>query len=251
MSKLPVSVYIICQNEAQHIRRVLESVKEFDEVIIVDSGSTDETLEIAKIYTDKIYYQKWLGFAGQKEYAKNLCSHTWVLNLDADEQLTPELKTEIEEIIKESTIDGLDIRISSKYMGKFNHPFSKFNRRVRFFRKSKGYYPEKLVHESIVIDGKVKKAKGFIFDYGTLNLETHLRKINEYSSLRAQEKAEKGKKASVVKLLCIFPLAFFKSYVIKRGFLNGIRGFVAAINNAYYAFLKEAKLYEKRGKNKI
>jgi len=245
MSKLPVSVYIICQNEAQHIRRVLESVKDFDELIIVDSGSTDETLTIAKEYTDKVYHQDWLGFAGQKEYAKNLCSNKWVLNLDADEQMTPELKGEIEEAIKKNSVDGLDIKISSKYMGAFNHPFSKFNRRIRFFRKSKGHYPEKLVHESIVIDGKVKKAKGFIYDYGTLNLETHVRKINEYSSLRAQEKAEKGKKASMMKLLGIFPLAFFKSYVIKKGFLNGTRGFVAATNNAYYAFLKEAKLYER------
>ncbi|WP_295418435.1 glycosyltransferase family 2 protein [Sulfurovum sp.] len=251
MSKLPVSVYIICQNEAQHIRRVLESVKGLDEVIIVDSGSKDETLEIAKAYTDKIYHQEWLGFAGQKEYAKNLCSHEWVLNLDADEQLTPELKDEIEETMKENSVDGLDIRISSKYLGKFNHPLSKFNRRVRFFRKAKGRYPEKLVHESVVIDGKIKKAKGFIFDYGTLNLETHVRKINEYSSLRAEEKAQKGKKASALKLMSIFPLAFFKSYVIKRGFLNGLRGFIAAMNNAYYAFLKEAKLYEKKGKNRI
>jgi glycosyltransferase involved in cell wall biosynthesis len=245
MSKLPVSVYIICQNEEQHIRRVLKSIKEFDEVIIVDSGSMDKTLEIAKEYTDKIYHQKWLGFAAQKEYAKNLCSNEWVLNLDADEELTHELKNEIEETMKEDAVDGLDIKISSQYLNKFNHPLSKFNRRVRFFRKVKGHYPEKLVHESIVIDGKVKKANGFIYDYGTLDLKTHVTKINDYSSLRAQEKAEKGKKASLLKLVAIFPLAFFKSFVIKRGFLNGMRGFIAATNNAYYAFLKEAKLYER------
>jgi len=245
MKKLPVSVYIICQNEAQHIRRVLESVKEFDEIVIVDSGSTDDTLAIAKEYTDKIYYKKWLGFAGQKEYAKNLCSHEWVLNLDADEQVSPELQKEIEETIKENSTDGLDIPISSQYMGKFNHSFSKFNRRIRFFKKAKGYYPDKLVHESIVVEGKVKKAKGFIYDYGIVNLEIHIDKINKYSSLRAQEKSEKRKKASILKLLSIMPLAFFKSYVIKRGFFNGMRGFIAAVNNAYYAFLKEAKLYEK------
>lgn len=245
MSKLPVSVYIICQNEAQHIRRVLESVKDMDEVIIVDSGSTDETLEIAKEYTDKIYHQNWLGFAGQKEFAKNLCSNDWVLNLDADEQLTTELKEEIANTINDNQVNGLDIKISSMYFGKFNHPLCKFNRRVRFFRKSKGYYPQKLVHESITVEGKINKSKGFILDYGTINLETHLDKINAYSSLRAQEKVQKGKKASLLKLLTIFPLAFFKSYVIKRGLLNGIRGFIAATNSGYYAFLKEAKLYEK------
>lgn len=245
MSKLPVSVYIICQDEEQHIRRVLESVKAFEEVVIVDSGSTDRTLEIAKEYTDKIFHQEWLGFSKQKEYAKSLCSREWVLNLDADEQLSSELEEEIKETIKEDTVDGLDMKISSKYLGSFNHPLSKFNRRIRFFRKAKGHYPEKMVHESIVIDGKIKKAKGFIFDYGTLDLKTVLRKINEYSSLRAEEKFSKRKHASILKLLFVFPLAFFKSLIIKRGFLNGTRGFIAAMNNAFYAYLKEAKLYEK------
>jgi len=246
LSKILASVFIICQDEAQHIRRVLESVKEFDEVIIVDSGSKDETLEIAKEYTDKIYHQKWLGFAAQKEYAKNLCTNEWVLNLDADEQVTPELKNEIKETMKENSVDGLDIKISSHFLGVFNHPLSKFNRRIRLFKKSKGHYPKKLVHESIVLDGTIKKADAFILDYGIVNIETQVKKINNYSSLRAEEKQKKGKQASVVKLITIFPFAFFKSFILKRGFLNGIRGFIAATNNSYYAFLKEAKLYEKR-----
>lgn len=245
MTKIDASVYIICQDEEKHIERVLESVKEFDEIIIVDSGSTDRTLEIAKRYTDKIYHQDWLGFAGQKEYARTLCTHKWILNLDADEELTIELKQEIINTMKKDNIDGLDIKISGKFLGKFNHNLSKFNRRIRFFKKESGYYPEKLVHESIVVNGNIKKADGFIFDYGTDNLEIHIKKINSYSSLRAEEKYLKNKKYSLLKLLLVFPIAFIKSYIIKRGFLNGIRGFIAAINNSYYAFLKEAKLYEK------
>lgn len=239
------SVYIICQNEENHIQRVLESIKDFAEIIIVDSGSSDKTLEIASEYTKNIHHQEWLGFAAQKEYAKNLCTQDWVLNLDADEQLTIELKEEIEKTISFNNVDGLDIKISSRFLGEFNHPSSKFNRRVRFFRKSSGHYPPKLVHESIVIKGKIQKADGFIYDYGTIDLETHLSKINSYSSLRADEKFNKGKKASLLKLLLVFPLAFVKSFFIKRGFLNGTRGFVAAMNNSFYAFLKEAKLYEK------
>jgi len=245
MSKILASVYIICQDEESHISRVLDSVKDFDEIVIVDSGSLDNTLKIAKNYTDKIYYQEWLGFAKQKEYAKSLCKNEWVLNLDADEELSKELKQEIEDIIKQNKVDGLDIKISSKFLGKFNHPLSKFNTRVRFFRKSKGYYPDKLVHESIVVNGEIHKAVGFIYDYGIVDLKTHLYKINNYSTLRAEEKKQKGKKASVMKLIFIFPLAFFKSFILKRGFLNGLRGFIASMNNAYYAFLKEAKLYEK------
>jgi len=244
INKIAASVYIICQNEETHIQRALESVRDFDEIIIVDSGSKDSTLEIAKRYTEKVYHQKWMGFATQKEYAKNLCTHEWVLNLDADEELSPQLRKEIEETIDRGDVDGLNIPVSSLYIGAFNHPWSKFNKRIRFFRKSKGYYPPKLVHESIVIKGNIKKSKGFIYDYGITDLQTHLSKINTYSTLRAQEKVTKGKKASIMKLLTIIPLAFIKSFILKRGFLNGLRGFIAAINNAYYAFLKEAKLYE-------
>lgn len=245
---IKASVYIICKNEEQHIKRVLESVKDFEEIVVVDSGSVDKTLEIVKNYTNKVFHQDWLGFAKQKEFAKNLCSNEWVLNLDADEQLTKELKQEIVNVINENKIDGLNIKISSSYLGKFNNEKSKFNRRVRFFRKSAGHYPEKLVHESIVVSGKIENAKGFIYDYGTLDLKTHLNKINEYSTLRAEEKFEKNKKASLFKLLLVFPLSFFKSFFIKRGFLNGLRGFIAAMNNSFYAFLKEAKLYELNNK---
>ena len=247
---IKVSVYIICKNEEKHIKRVLESVKEFDEIIIVDSGSTDNTLEIAKNYTKNIYHQEWMGFAKQKEYARSLCTNEWVLNLDADEELTNELRNEIVNTINENKIDGLNIKISSLYLGKFNSEKSKFNRRIRFFRKDLGYYPDKLVHESIIVNGKIKKAKGFIYDYGTIDLKTHLDKINAYSSLRAEEKFEKNKKSSLFKLLFVFPLAFFKSYIIKRSFLNGTRGFIAAMNNSFYAYLKEAKLYELNNKNK-
>lgn len=246
---IKASVYIICKNEEKHIKRVLESVKEFDEIIIVDSGSTDNTLEIVKNYTKNIYHQEWMGFAKQKEYARSLCTNEWVLNLDADEELTNELKNEIINTINENKIDGLNIKISSLYLGKFNSEKSKFNRRIRFFRKDLGYYPEKLVHESIMVNGKIKKAKAFIYDYGTIDLKTHLDKINAYSSLRAQEKFGRNKKSSLLKLLFVFPLAFFKSYFIKRSFLNGTRGFIASMNNSFYAYLKEAKLYEFNNKN--
>ncbi len=242
------SIYIICQNEEKHLKRLLDSVKDFDEIIIVDSGSTDKTLDIAKKYTSNIFHKDWLGFAAQKEYARSLCNNDWVLNLDADEELTEELQNEIIQVIDENKIDGLDIKISSQYLGKFNNTKSKFNRRIRFFRKELGYYPEKLVHESIIVNGKIKKANGFIFDYGTIDLKTHIEKINSYSSLRAEEKNKKNKKASLLKLLLVFPLSFFKSFIIKRGFLNGTRGFIAATNNSFYAFLKEAKLYELNNK---
>lgn len=250
---IKASVYIICQNEEKHIKRCLESVKDFDEIIIVDSGSNDKTLNIAKEYTDKIFHQDFLGYAGQKEFAKNLCSNDWVLNLDADEELSKELKDDISQAIINDDCDGLEVNIFSKYLGKFPNKCCKAITRIRFFKKNLGSYGAKLVHESIKLNGKVKKSKNFIYDHGLSTIQTQIDKINTYSSLRASEKVGKNKSSSSLKLIFVFPFAFFKSYIIRRNFLNGKRGFILAIILAFYAFLKEAKLYEswlKDSKNK-
>ena len=241
---IQASVYIICQNEERHIERVLKSVKDFDEIILVDSGSHDQTLEIAKAYTSHIHHQPWLGFSAQKEYAKNLCTHEWVLNLDADEELSPELKEEIITTMKENCVDCLDIKIAGLYLGKFNHPSSKFNRRIRFFKKTKGFYESKMIHESIKITGVTKKAKGFIYDYGSNTIHTQIQKLNDYSTLGAKEKFHKHQSSSLLKLVSIFPFIFLKNYILKRSFLNGTRGFISSMHSAFYAFVKEAKLYE-------
>ena len=239
------SVYAIVQNEEKHIERMLKSVADFAEIIIVDSGSTDKTLEIARNYTDKIYYKKWNNYAEQKEFAKNLCTNEWVLNLDGDEELSNELKNEIKQTIQNDDIDGLEIKIATLYLGKWTHKWTKHIQRIRFFRKKCGFYPEKLIHESIDFKGKSKLASGIIKDYGTQNLEIHINKINKYSSLRADEKIAKNKKSSLLKLVFIFPTIFIKSYFIRKNFLNGKSGFIGSMINAFYAFLKEAKLYEK------
>ncbi|MBE2984329.1 glycosyltransferase family 2 protein [Campylobacter sp. RM9344] len=240
---IKASVYIICKNEEKHIRRVLESVKDFDQVVIVDSGSTDDTLNIAKSYTDKIYHRDFTDYADQKEYAKNLCKNEWVLNLDADEELSSGLKNEIEQTIVNNDADGIEVLISSMYLGSFNK-YGRFIKRIRFFKKDMGSYPKKLVHESINFNGRVKKSKNFIYDYGSNEISTHINKINSYSGLRAVEKFEKNKKSSFLKLAFLLPIAFFKSYFIRRNFLNGKKGLIVSINLAFYAFLKEAKLYE-------
>lgn len=242
---IKASVYAIVMNEEKHIERMLKSVADFDEIIIVDSGSTDKTLEIAQKYTKNIFHQDFLGYAAQKEYAKNLCNNEWVLNLDGDEELSEPLKNEIASVITDDSTDALEVQISSIYMGKFPHKLAKNITRIRFFKKSLGEYPEKLVHESIKFGGRKRLSKNFIYDYGTDDITTQITKLNHYSSLRASEKFNKNKKFSLLKLLVVFPGAFLKSYIIRRNFLNGTRGFISALSLAFYAFLKEAKLYEK------
>lgn len=240
-----MSVYIISKNCELTLRQTLASVADFAEIIVVDSGSTDNTIEIAQAFHCKIYHQAWLGFAKQKQLALSYCQSEWVLNLDGDEVISPLLKQEIIDCVNNNAIDGLDIPIEDYFLGFPPPKGSRYNHRIRFFRKLKGSYDVGVeVHESISVQGQVKRSKGAIQHYGENSIFIKVTKSNQYSELKAIEKAKKGKKSSVLKLVLIMPLTFIKSYFLRRGFLNGRRGFIASSINAFYAFLKEAKLYE-------
>jgi len=246
MTSINASVYVICSNEEQHIGRLLESVKGFDEVILVDSGSKDGTLDIAKKFSNvHIFHQPWLGYAKQKAEGLNKCKNNWVLNLDADEVLSDELKTEIKVAIDQDNCDGLSCRLSEVFLGQSSHQFSKHADKIRFFKKAKGHYNlSALVHESISVDGKIRHADGVIYHYGLSSIETMIRKNNEYSTLAAKMKFLQKKRANTFKMIFIFFWAFWRAYFFKRFFLNGIAGFIHSMSIGFYAFLKEAKLYE-------
>ena len=246
MTPIKASVYIICFNEEQHIERVLENVKEFAEVVLVDSGSTDQTLEIAKRFSNvTIFHQSWLGYAKQKAYALEKCSNLWVLNLDADEVLSDALKQDIKTAITSNNCDALSCPLSEVFLKKAAHKFSKHADKIRFFKKSHGKYNlDVLVHESISITGKIKPVNGVIYHYGLTSIETMIKKNNEYSTLAARTKFARNKRANILKMIFSFIFAFFKAYFLKRFFLNGTRGFIHSMSIGFYAFLKEAKLYE-------
>ncbi len=248
---IPVSVYIITKNCEETLHNTLASVADFAEIILVDSGSTDKTIEIAQAFNCKIYHQAWLGFAKQKQLALDYCQSEWVLNLDGDEVASELLKTEIKQCIADNQLDGLDIPIDDYFLGFPPTKNSHFNHRIRFFRKAKGGYDTGVeVHESITVKGKVERSKGAIQHYGENSIFIKVTKGNHYSELRASEKFKKGKKFSLLKLVLVMPLTFIKSYILRRAILNGKRGFITSVLNAYYAFLKEAKLYEQHLKNK-
>ena len=248
---IPVSVYIITKNCEPTLRQTLASVADFAEIILVDSGSTDNTIEIAQEFNCKIYHQDWLGFAKQKQLALSYCQSEWVLNLDGDEVVSPLLKQEIIDCVNNNTVDGLDIPIEDYFLGFPPDKNSKFNYRIRFFRKLKGGYDLGVeVHESISVQGQVKRSKGCIQHYGENSIFVKITKSNQYSELKAIEKAKKGKKASLLKLVLVIPLTFIKSYFLRRAILNGKRGFIVSVLNSYYAFLKEAKLYEQNLKDR-
>ena len=249
---IPCSVYIVTLNCAEWLESTLESVKDFSEVIILDSGSTDLTYAIAESFPNtRISHQDWQGYAGQKSLALAQCKNDWVLNLDGDEVLSSELKAEIEQTIQSNQLDALITPINDVFLGVPNSKHTKKHAKVRFFRKSKGRYDlENKVHENVIVDGQSVRAEGDIYHYGESSIFVKVEKNNQYSELKAQEKYQKGKAPSLLKLVLVMPLTFIKSYFIRRSCLNGWRGFVNSMVNAFYAFLKEAKLFEQHQKMK-
>lgn len=251
VDKIPVSIAVICKNEAHNIERLLKSVTEFAEVIIVDSGSTDDTLKIAGQYTPHIYEHDWAGDGPQRQRAIAYCQYDWVLNLDADEQLTSELVAEIKAAIKSSEFAAYEVKFNDYFMQEFSSSYTKMHAKVRMFRKSSVVFQQKIVHASAPhVNGKIGSLSSPVLHYGDVTIDNKLKKSNLYSSLVVAEKVAKAKRASLLKLVFIFPLVFVKSYIIRRNFLNGKRGFIGSMMNAFYAFIKEAKLYEANQKNK-
>jgi len=198
---IPVSVYIITKNCEATLKETLASVADFAEIILVDSGSTDNTIEIAQEFNCKIYHQDWLGFAKQKQLALSYCKSEWVLNLDGDEVVSPLLKQEIIDSVNDNAVDGLDIPIEDYFLGFPPDKNSKFNYRIRFFRQAKGGYDLGVeVHESISVQGQVKRSKGCIQHYGENSIFVKISKSNQYSELKALEKAKKGKKSELTQI---------------------------------------------------
>ncbi len=247
MSHTPISVFIITLNEEAHIEEVLQSVQHFDEVVLVDSGSTDKTLEIAARYAVKIHHQDWLGFAKQKAHAMSLCSNEWVFNIDADEVISPEHSALIQQRVDARSADAYRIYFEDLFWGKEMSPSSGKRSIVRVYHKNKVAFPtDRLVHENVVLEkgAKTESLLGLVKHYGYHSTDVLMAKQNKYSTLKAQEKFNKGKQPSYLKLLLIFPVMFIKAYFLKKMFLSGKRGLVHATIDAMYGFLKEAKLHE-------
>lgn len=242
--KIPVSVFIITQNEEQHIERVIKSCQQFDEIIVVDSGSTDNTKQIAESLGAKVVHNDWPGYAKQKQYAMSLCKHDWVLNLDADEELTPKVVKVITAFIQQDKYVALKFRRNDLFLGKFLPSFIRLPTNIRLFLKQHTqYYLDNLVHEGPGIQGKIKHTSVYFNHYGYADIETLNSKYEYYSTLKAQEKFNKGKTPSRLKISLISTLEFIRFFIIYRYCLAGLRGYILSKQAANYAFLKESKLY--------
>ena len=242
---LPVSAYIITLNEQENIGACLDRLVEFDEVILVDSGSTDATLAIASNYPNvKASFNEWPGFSEQKSHALSLCKNEWVLNIDADELISDEYLDELRRIVEANEVDALESNRTLYRWGRKPRHFGGDDRLIRLFRKSHGHYEPRRVHESITVEGRIAKTDATIIHNENLTFGQRVDKSNKYSQAKAEDKFEKGQRASVLTVWLIFPVTFIQVYLLKGHFLDGVGGLMTAMNAAYYNFMKYAKLRE-------
>jgi glycosyltransferase involved in cell wall biosynthesis len=246
MDKALLSVIVITKNEQDNIEDCLESVKWADEIIVVDSVSTDKTEEICRKYTDKFYVKDWPGFGIQKQRALALASHEWILSVDADERVTLDLKDEIiEKISQDSNTDGYLIPRLSNYLGKdIRHSGWYPDYTLRLVRRQKSYFTSDIVHEKMVVDGSVNKLKGHFSHYPYRDITHHMQKLNDYSSLSAEKMFANGKYISWPMIFLKALFGFIRAYIFKMGFLDGWQGLVVSISTGVSVYMKYVKLKE-------
>jgi len=245
---LSLSCAIITFNERDNIERTLQAIDFIEDIVVVDSGSTDGTLEILRTFPKiKLEVRTFESYQIQKNYAISLTKAPWVLALDADEVVSPELKEEILNLMEEESIDGFQIPRLTRYLGTWiRHGGWYPNHQIRLFRKHKGRFKGGLVHEKVELNGNLGTLNNPLFHFSYKNISDHIQFIDRYSDLFSEEEFRKGSKSSV---LWAIGKGFFKMlwmYFFRFGFLDGKPGIILAILGFYYNFLKYVKLYEKQ-----
>jgi len=253
MEKAKLSVCIVTYNEEENIRKCLESVAWAEEIIVVDSFSTDETVAICREYTDRIFQRPWPGHIEQKNFALEQATRPWVLCLDADEYLSPQATAEvIREVSSASnTFDGFILPRHSYYLGRWiNHGGWYPDYKLRLFRRGKARWGGKNPHDKLILDGKSQYLKGDILHTVYRDLSDQLRTVDSFSGIVAREWFREGKRFNPFAFLFHPPIKFLETYIFKLGFLDGYPGLIIALVSSFYCFLKYAKLWElKRGSN--
>lgn len=238
-----LSVIIITLNEAHHIRACLETVAWADEIIVVDAGSSDETLDICREFTgDVIVNRDWRGFGHQKNLALTKARGAWILSIDADERVTPALRRLMEKVLAAPEADAYALPRQAYFLGSaMRHGGWWPDYVIRLFKKDKGRFSDKLVHESVETGGAVKRLKEPLAHYSYVSLEQLLNKINAYSTAGAKQAHLNRKTGGLAKALARGAWTFFRAYCLRAGFLDGAPGLIAAIGKAeetYYRYLK-------------
>ena len=248
---IPVSAFVVCKNEEKHIAQCLESLNFCDEILVVDSFSTDRTPEICKSHNVTFIQRSWPGYREQKEFAANSAKNEWVFFLDADERLTEDLKIEILNLFKPensetlNSYDGFYVCRVMYFLGKWWRKGGWYpDNVIRLFKKSKTSWLGIDPHEVVTVDGKLGKLNGEIEHFSYDNLPDQVNKLSSHALTRARADSLLEKEASISRMFVNPILRFLKFYFLKKGFLEGFPGLIVAILEAYYTFLKYVYLWE-------
>lgn len=244
-----LSLFVITYNEESNLARCLDAAKDIcDEIVVVDSGSTDRTREIAEEYGAKFLVRKFDGFAAQKGYALSNCTGEWALSLDADEVLDEDLSREIRSRIAnaDNTVAGYEILRVNYFLGRrMRHSGLKNDIILRLVRTEKAKFTGGLVHEKLEVSGDVGFIeKGHLKHYSYSSIHNYFEKFNKYTTLGAKKKAESGRNPNLFVSLLRIPFDFFRRYILQLGILDGAQGFIWCAFSAFYPFVKYMKWWE-------
>jgi len=246
---VPLTVITLTMDEERNIAECLASAAWADEIIVIDSGSTDRTLDIARGFTPNVVQLPWRGYGAARNAALARAHSPWVLWLDADERVTPELGEEIRDLLArdDPAVAGYEVARRAYFCGKWiRHGGWYPSRVVRLFRKEAASFSESRVHERLVIAGTIARARNDLLHYTDPDLHHYFTKFNAYTSLAAGDMFDAGKRFSLADLVVRPVFQFMKMYVLRAGFLDGVHGFVLAVASSAYVFAKYAKLWELR-----
>jgi glycosyltransferase involved in cell wall biosynthesis len=242
-----VSATIITLNEAEHIAGAIDSLSWADEVIVVDCGSSDDTVAIARRSGARVEYRAWSGWIDQKNFAASLARNDWILSLDADERVSTTLATELQELLRtEPPIRAYRMPRVTFHLGRWIRTTDFYpDYQTRLYDRRAARWRGKYVHESVALDtGKPGQLRGELLHYSFRDLRDQLDRINTYTTLGARQMYEAGRRASMFHLWIHPPAAFLRNYILRRGILDGTAGLTISLLQAWAVFLKFAKLWE-------
>lgn len=252
MSGLPLSIFIIARNEADRLPRTIEAVRALsDDIVVIDSGSTDDTVARAEALGAQVIHNDWPGYGPQKRFAEDQCRHPWLLNLDADEWVPPHLAAEIRALFSGNgpAADAYEIRIAEVFPGEAApHPLAYALPPVRLYHRDRGRYSASPVHDRVDLapGARIARLKGIVHHFSVRSIGDQIAKLNAYADQQVADLAARGKSIPAWRLLVEFPAAFFKAYILRRHFVRGFYGFITAMNFAFFRWLRVAKDYERR-----
>ena len=241
-----VTAALITLNESANLAAALASVAWADEILVIDSGSTDDTAALARQAGARVEVRPWPGYSAQKNYAASIASHDWILSLDADERVTPALGAEIRSLLAaEPSRRGYRIPRVSHYLGRWIRGTDWYpDYQLRLYDRRAGRWNGRAVHESVALDGEPGVLANDLQHHPYRDISDHLATIDRYTTLAADQMRTEGRVPSLAGLALHPPFAFLRNYVLRRGFLNGGAGLTVSILNSYYVFLKLAKARE-------